>query len=122
VRNGKVLEEYDATKFASSAPGLIVASRYGWTVISGIKDGDWTAYDNIDITNVDSIRFNLSSSADGGILEVRVGSAAGNVLASQKISSPQQSGDFPGWPRPRTVPVKINTLGITGPQTLVLVY
>ena len=122
VRNGEVLEEYDATKFASSAPGLIVASRYGWTVISGIKDGDWTAYDNIDITNVDSIRFNLSSSADGGILEVRVGSAAGNVLASERISTPPERGGFPGWPRPRTVPVKINTLGITGPQTLVLVY
>ena len=122
VRNGEVSGEYDVTKFASSAPGLIVASRFGWTVISGIKDGDWTAYDNIDITNVDSIRFNLSSSADGGILEVRVGSAAGNVLASQKISSPPQNGDFPGWARPRTVSVKINTLGITGPQTLVLVY
>ena len=122
VRNGEVLEEYDATQFSSSAPGLIVASRYGWTVISGIKDGDWTAYDNIDITNIDSIRFNLSSSADGGILEVRVGSAAGNVLASERISSPPDRGGFPGWARPRVVSVKINTLGITGPQTLVLVY
>ena len=60
VRNGEVLKEYDATKFVSSASGLIVASRFGRTSISGIKDGDWTAYDNIDITNVDSIRFNLS--------------------------------------------------------------
>jgi len=122
LRNGEVVKEYDATKFVSSAPGLIVASRFGRTSISGIKDGDWTAYDNVDITGVDSIRFNLSSSADGGILEVRVGSAAGNMLASEKITSPQQSGGFPGFARPRVVPVKINTLGITGPQTLVLVY
>src|SRR5690606_10206125 len=49
IRNGEVLKEYDATKFVSSAPGLIVASRFGRTAISGIKDGDWTAYDNIDI-------------------------------------------------------------------------
>lgn len=122
VRDGEVLKEYDATKFVSSAPGLIVASRFGRTSISGIKNGDWTAYDNVDISNVDSIRFNLSSSAEGGILEVRVGSAAGNVLASEKISPVQQSGGFPGFARPRVVPVKINTLGITGPQTLVLVY
>ena len=122
VRNGMVVEEYDAANYASSAPGLIVASRYGRTVISGIKDGDWTAYDNIDITNVDSLRFNLSSSADGGVLEVRVGSAAGNVLASERFSSPSDAGGFPGWARPRTKSVKINTLGITGPQTLVLVY
>ena len=122
VRNGEVLKEYDATKFVSSAPGLIVASRFGRTSISGIKDGDWTAYDNIDIANVDSIRFNLSSSAEGGILEVRVGSATGNVLASEKINSGQQSDGFQGFARPKVVPVKINTLGITGPQTLVLVY
>ena len=122
VRNGEVVKEYDATKFVSSAPGLIVASRFGRTVISGIKDGDWTAYDNIDIANVDSIRFNLSASAEGGILEVRVGSATGNMLASATISGAPQSGGFPGFARPRVVPVKINTLGITGPQTLVLVY
>ncbi|MFZ2338761.1 MAG: glycoside hydrolase family 3 C-terminal domain-containing protein [Bacteroidales bacterium] len=122
IRNGEVLKEYDATKFVSSAPGLIIASRFGRTSISGIKDGDWTAYDNINITDVDSIRFNLSSSADGGILEVRAGSAAGNVLASATIGSVQQSGGFPGFARPGIESVKINTLGITGPQTLVLVY
>lgn len=122
IRNGEVLKEYDATKFVSSSPGIIVAARFGRTSISGIKDGDWTAYDNVDISNVDSIRFNLSSSAEGGTLEVRVGSAAGNVLASERISGVQQTGGFPGFARPRVLPVKINTLGITGPQTLVLVY
>ncbi|MBK6284720.1 MAG: glycoside hydrolase family 3 C-terminal domain-containing protein [Draconibacterium sp.] len=123
VRNDEVLKDYDATKFVSSAPGLIVASRFGRTSISGIKDGDWTAYDDVDITNVDSIRFNLSASAEGGILEVRVGSVTGNVLASEKVSSGQQSGGgFPGFARPKVISVKINTLGITGPQKLVLVY
>lgn len=123
VRNGEVLKEFDATKFAASAPGLIVAARFGRTSISGIKNGDWTAYDDVDITNVDSIRFNVSASADGGTLEVRVGSATGNVLASQKISGGQQGGGgFPGFARPKVVPVKINTLGITGSQKLVLVY
>ncbi len=122
VRNGVVLKEYDATKFDSSAPGLIVSARFGRTSMRGIKDGDWTAYNNVDITDVDSIRFNVAASGDGGLLEVRVGSVTGNVLATKKIEANQQRGRFPGFSRSKIVPVKINTLGISGPQTLVLVY
>ncbi len=122
VRGGEDLKEFDATKFDASAPGLIVSERFGRTSIRGIKDGDWTAYDNVDITGVDSIRFNVSASGNGGILEVRVSSATGNILATQKIEADQQRGGFPGFARPKNISVKINTLGITGPQTLVLVY
>ena len=64
----------------------------------------------------------MSVTGEGGILEVRVGSASGNVLASERIEAIQQAGGFPGFARPRIVPVKIKTLGITGAQTLVLVY
>src|SRR5665811_1383520 len=106
-------------RFDASAPGLIVSARFGRTSIRGIKDGDWTAYDNVDITDVDSIRFNAGASGEGGLLEVRVGSATGNVLATKSIEANQQQGGFPGFSRPKIVPVKINTLGISGPQTLV---
>ncbi|WP_346860601.1 glycoside hydrolase family 3 C-terminal domain-containing protein [uncultured Draconibacterium sp.] len=121
-RNGEVVAEFDATKYDDSAPGLIVAARFGRTSIRGVKDGDWTAYDNVDITDVDSIRFNVAASGNGGFLEVRVSSATGNILATQKIEAVQQSGGFRGFSRPQNVSVKINTLGISGPQTLVLVY
>ncbi|WP_346863541.1 glycoside hydrolase family 3 C-terminal domain-containing protein [uncultured Draconibacterium sp.] len=121
-RNGEVVAEFDATKYDDSAPGLIVAARFGRTSIRGVKDGDWTAYDNVDITDVDSIRFNVAASENGGFLEVRVSSATGNILATQKIEAVQQSGGFRGFSRPQNVSVKINTLGISGPQTLVLVY
>ena len=120
--NGKVLKEYDATKFDASANGLITAARFGSAAVRGIKDGDWTSYNNVNITNVDSMRFNMTVSGDGGLLEVRVGSKTGNILASQKIAGTPQSGGFPGFGRSKNVPVKINTLGITGPQTIVLVY
>ena len=122
VSNGEVVKNYDATKFDASAKGLITSARFGQASVRGIKDGDWTLYHNVDITNVDSIRFNMTVSGEGGLLEVRVGSATGNILASEKIAGSQQSGGFPGFARPRVVPVKINTLGITGPQTIVLVY
>jgi beta-glucosidase-like glycosyl hydrolase len=124
VSNGKVLMEYDATKYDGSSPGLIASARFGQASVRGIKDGDWTMYHGVDITNVDSIRFNMTVSGEGGTLEVRVSSATGNVLASEVIKPVQAVG--PGGPRgfgrSRTVPVKINTLGITGPQTLVLIY
>ncbi len=120
VSNG-VVKDYDATKFDASASGLITSARFGSASIRGIKDGDWTSYNNVDITNVDSIRFNMTVSADGGLIEVRVGTKTGNILASQKIAgAATQGGGFGG--RSRIIPVKLNTLGITGPQTIVLVY
>ncbi len=123
ISDGKVLMEYDATKFDDSAPGLITSARFGQSAVRGVKDGDWTMYHNVDISNVDSIRFNMTVSGEGGTLEVRVSSATGNVLASQVIKPAQESGGGGfRFARPRSVPVKINTLGITGPQTIVLVY
>jgi beta-glucosidase len=121
-KNGAVTS-YDATKFDASARGLITSARFGSASVRGIKDGDWTLYNNVDITNIDSIRFNMTVSADGGLLEVRVGSVTGNILASQKIAGSPQSSGFGGFgARSKNVSVKINTLGITGPQTIVLVY
>jgi beta-glucosidase-like glycosyl hydrolase len=114
---------YDATKFDASASGLITSARFGSASVRGIKDGDWTSYNNVDITNVDSIRFNMTVSGNGGLLEVRVGSKTGNILASQKVAGTPQNGGFGGFGgRSKIVPVKINTLGITGSQTIVLVY
>lgn len=119
-----VVKNYDATKFDASASGLITSARFGSAAVRGIKDGDWTSYSHVDMTDLDSIRFNMTVSADGGLLEVRVGSKTGNILASQKIAgSAAQGGGYGGFGgRSKIIPVKINTLGISGPQTIVLVY
>ena len=120
VTKAGAVKEFDATKFDASANGLITSARFGTASVRGIKDGDWTAYNNVDITDVDSIRFNMSVSGDGGTLEVHVGSVTGNILSSTKVAAPQQSGGF--FARPQNVSAKLNTLGISGPQTIVLVY
>ena len=122
VRGDEVLNEYDATKFDASARGLIASARFGQAAVRGIKDGDWTLYRNVDLTGVDSIRFTMTVSGEGGILEVRVGSSTGNVMASERIEGNPQGGGFRGFGRPRMVPVKLNTLGITGPQDLAFVF
>ena len=92
------------------------------SLVRGIKDGDWTMYHGVDITNVDSIRFNMTTSGAGGLLEVRVSSATGNILASQVIKPEAGGAGFRGFGRSRPVSLKINNLGLTGPQTVVLVY
>ena len=122
VAKGGTVKTFDATKFDASARGLITSARFGSAAVRGIKDGDWTLYNNVDITDIDSIRFNMTVSGDGGFFEVRLGSATGNILASEKVAGTPQSGGFPGFGRSKIVPIKINTLGITGPQTIVLVY
>lgn len=124
IAKDRTAKEYDATKFNASASGIITSSRFGGNSLRGIKDGDWTAYDNIDLSDLDSIRFRVSVAA-GGILEARIGSATGNIIASERIAANQQQGGggFRGFGgKPTIISSKINTLGITGPQTLVLVY
>jgi beta-glucosidase-like glycosyl hydrolase len=125
VKKDGTVKDYDASKFDAAAQGIVVGARQGQNVtMRGINDGTWSSYNNIDITNVDSIRFSLNvSSPDGGIIEVRLGSATGNLIATAKASGAQQGGGgFGGFGRTRTVPAKLNTLGVTGPQTVVFVY
>ena len=122
VTKAGAVKEFDATKFDASANGLVTSARFGTASVRGIKDGDWTAYNNVDITDVDSVRFNMSVSGDGGTIEVRVGSSTGNILSSTKVAAPQQTGGGGFFARPQNISAKLNTLGIAGPQTIVLVY
>ena len=114
------IKDYDATKFDDAAKGLITSARFGRPSVRGIVDGDWTAYSNIDVTDLDSIKFNMNVAVSGGSIEVRVGSPTGNMLASQKVISSQQQGGFRPFGRTVTVAAKLNTLGITGPQNIFL--
>ena len=122
INSDGAVKEYDATKFDASAKGVIASERMGQFSVRGIKDGDWTLYNNVDITAIDSMKINMTvPGADGGIVEVRLGSATGNMLATVKVAGNQQGG-FMGFGRSRTISTKVNTLGVTGPQTIVLVY
>jgi beta-glucosidase len=122
VNKDRKSKDYDATKFDDSSKGIITSARFGAASVRGIKEGDWTAYNNIDITTLDSIRFNLNVNVNGGLIEVRVGTPTGNILASKKIEAAQQDGSRGFGRAALTIPAKINTLGITGSQTILLVY
>ncbi len=110
---------YDASKFDELASGVFVAERFGSNALRGIKDGDWVAFHNIDITQLDSIRFNFNVAIGGGSVEVRAGSVTGNIITSQKLESSGAGGFFGNRV---TVSAKVNTLGIAGPQNLYFVF
>jgi len=128
VKKDGTVKDHDASKFDAAAQGIVVGARQWQNVtMRGINDGSWSSYNNVDITDVDSIRFSLNvANPDGGIIEVRLGSSTGNLIATAKVTGTQQGtggfGGFGGFGRTRTIPAKLNTLGVTGPQTVVFVY
>ena len=117
------LSKFDATKYSSSSKGITVGSGMG-TIdqVRTIDDGSWTAYDNIDLTNVDTIGIIVNIPIDGGIIEVRVGSPDGNLLTTlnANVAAGARSGGVYG--AGSLMKVKVNKLGLNGPQTLYLVY
>ena len=121
-KDGSV-SKHDATKYDSAAEGITVGSGMGSTdQVRTIDDGSWTAYNNIDITNTDSIGVTLNIPTTGGIVEIRAGSPTGNLLATLNASvaaGARSGGAYGGGSLMKT---KLNTLGINGPQTLYIVY
>jgi regulation of enolase protein 1 (concanavalin A-like superfamily) len=87
-----------------------------------IDDGAWTAYENIDLTDVDTIGINLNIPTEGGIVEVRVGSPDGNLIATldATVAGGARSGGVYG--AGSMMYVGINKLGFNEPQTIYLVY
>ncbi len=120
--NGTVTK-YDATKYSSSSKGITVGSGMGSVEqVRTIDDGSWTAYDNIDLTDVDTIGIIVNIPIDGGIIEVRAGSPEGNLLTilNANVAAGARSGGVYG--AGSLMKVKVNKLGFNGPQTLYLVY
>lgn len=115
--------KFDATKFSASSKGITVGSGMGSTEqVRTINDGSWTAYNNVDLTNIDSIGIQVNIPTDGGIIEVRAGSPEGNLLTTLNAyvaAGARSGGVYGGGSMMR---VKVNRLGFNGPQTLYLVY
>lgn len=115
--------KYDATKYSSASEGIVIGSGMSdENSVRNIQDGHWTAYTGVDLSGLDKMRLRLNIPADGGTVEARIGSTTGNILATfdaQRATAGMMGGPFGGA---RTVEGKINRLGLTGPQTVYLVY
>ena len=114
---------HDATKYSSSSQGITVGSGMGTEEqVRSIDDGSWTAYENVDLINVDKITIGANIPTEGGIIEVHVGSPEGNLIST--IEATRASGKRVGGVYGASTPMegKVNRLGYNGPQTLYLVY
>jgi beta-glucosidase len=120
--NGTV-NKFDATKFSSSSRGITVGAGMGSEFqVRSIDDGSWTAYENVDLTDVDTIGISLNILTEGGIIEAHIGSPEGNLLKT--LNATVAAGLKAGGPYGggKLSKVKVNKLGLNGNQTLYLVY
>lgn len=123
VASDGTVTTYDATQFDDAAVGVLV-STYRQNALRGIKDGDWTSYNNIDIDNIERINLNLMATGPSGVIEARVGSPTGRLLASFPIEGHQDTGmgGFARFGSARNVSSRVNRIGPAEDQPLVFVY
>ena len=117
------VSRHDATKYSASSEGITVGSGMGTEdQVRSIDDGSWTAYENIDLINVDKITIGVNIPTEGGIIEAHVGSPDGNLIST--LEATKASGKRVGGVYGASTPMeaKVNRLGYNGPQTLYLVY
>jgi beta-glucosidase-like glycosyl hydrolase/regulation of enolase protein 1 (concanavalin A-like superfamily) len=117
------VRRYDATKYSSASEGITVGSGMGdEEQVRTIDDGAWTAYDGVDITNIENITVGLNIPTEGGIVEVRVGGPDGNLIG--RIEATRASGARVGGVYGASMPMKTSALklGYNGPQNVYLVY
>lgn len=120
--NGTV-SRHDATKYSSASQGITVGSGMGSVEqVRTINDGSWTAYDNIDLTNVDTIGIVVNIPLEGGIIEVRTGGPEGNLLTTLEANTAAGARSGGVYGAGSMMKVKVNRLGFTEPQTLYFVY
>ncbi len=120
VKNDGSVVRYHATDFDASAKGITAGSEITpEKSLRSIKDGDWTSYNNLNISNIENININLSVPGDGGSIDVRIGSHTGDILASFDVKGGQGiASAFMS----RTLIANVNQLNVTGNQTIFLVY
>ena len=117
--NGSVVR-YDAAQITSSSKGITVGGGLlPQKCVKSINDGDWTSYKNVNVSDIKSINLNLTIPGDGGSIEVRVGSPAGKLVAT--FDGRGKSGMYSTF-MPGTMTAKADGTGISGNQTLYLVY
>ena len=120
-KNGGVTD-IDATRFDASSGGFSIDERDGISTLRRVNDGSWTAYFDMDMTNIDSLIADLRVIDAGGFIEARVGSETGNLLATIEVPGIGESDSPRFFRRSRPYRAKINPLGLTGLQKIYFVY
>ncbi|WP_025743649.1 carbohydrate-binding protein [Aquimarina pacifica] len=102
-------EEYDGMSGIQTEASTEGTDNVGW-----INNGDWTRYDNIDLTGALSIDTRIACNYTGGTIEVRIDSVTGPLLGTISISN---TGGNQAWQTNST-----NITSVTGTHDVYLVY
>lgn len=90
----------------------------GGAVVGGVSDGDWVAYEPVNLTGIDEITIHANSASVGGTIELRAGAPDGPLVA-EPVNVPR-TGD--NW-RANFVDLSTTvTDAPDGPFTLYLVF
>ena len=57
------------------------AEQLGGTVVGHVSDGDWVAYEPVNLAGVDALSFHVNSAGAGGTIEARAGAPDGPLVA-----------------------------------------
>ena len=123
TKSDGTVTRHDATKYSACSDGITVGSGMGTEEqVRSIDDGSWTAYDNIDLMNVDKITIGVNIPTEGGIIEAHVDSPSGNLVST--LEATKASGKPVGGVYGASTPMeaKVLRLGVNELKTLYLVY
>ncbi len=123
VKADGTTRRYDATQYSSSSDGITVGSGMGdEEQVRTIDDGSWTAYENVDLVDVEQLTVGANIPTEGGIIEAHVDGPDGNLICT--IEATRASGKRVGGVYGTSTPMteKVLKLGINELKTLYLVY
>ena len=123
VKADGTTRRYDATQYSSSSDGITVGSGMGdEEQVRTIDDGSWTAYENVDLVDVEQLTVGANIPTEGGIIEAHVDGPDGNLICT--IEATRASGKRVGGVYGASTPMteKVLKLGINELKTLYLVY
>ncbi|MGJ8650147.1 MAG: carbohydrate-binding protein [Opitutaceae bacterium] len=108
-------ESYNSSSPASHSTETTTDIGVGLN-LSNINDGNWTSYDDIDLSNATNIRFRIAapSGKPDGEIEIRTGSQTGPVIGRTAIPV---TGDWQGW-----LTIETPLAATAGTHDLYLVY
>jgi len=112
---------YEAKDYAEGSNTLVRTGSNllgSFTSVKNINNDDWAAYESIDLTNAKSISAYIGVPGDGGVLEIRTGSAGGNLLSTLDFTG-MHTGLLGGN---INVSSKINQIGVSGHQKIYFVF
>jgi beta-glucosidase len=112
---------YEADKYTEGSSTLVLNTAsvgpFAVTSIKNVNDGDWAAFENVDLTGAKEIGAYINVPGDGGIIEVRTGSINGNLLATLDYT-----GMHTGVVSGTNISGRINQIGVSGHQKIFFVF